>query len=121
MITHAMGVVAGLCDRVLVMYGGRIVEAAPVRDVFYDPQHPYTYGLLRVTPRLDAAITAELRTIPGQPPNLQQLPPGCAFHDRCVWRFERCGTEEPIVRPAGPGRRKACHLDRLDAALDRTA
>jgi len=86
MITHAMGVVAGLCDRVLVMYGGRIVEEAPVRDIFYDPQHPYTHGLLRATPRLDEAITAELRTIPGQPPDLQHLPPGCAFCERCLWR-----------------------------------
>jgi oligopeptide transport system ATP-binding protein len=121
MITHAMGVVAGLCDRVMVMYGGRIVEEAPVRDIFYDPQHPYTHGLLRSTPRLDEAITAELRTIPGQPPNLQHLPPGCAFHERCSWRFERCRTEEPAVRPAGGGRRKACHLERLDLGLDRTA
>jgi len=118
MITHAMGVVAGLCDRVLVMYGGRIVEEAPVRDIFYDPQHPYTHGLLRSTLRLDEAITAELRTIPGQPPNLQHLPPGCAFHERCLWHLERCGTEEPAVRPAGPGRRKACHLDHLDRGLD---
>ncbi len=119
MITHAMGVVAGLCDRVLVMYGGRIVEEAPVRDIFYDPQHPYTHGLLRSTRRLDEAITAELRTIPGQPPNLQHLPPGCAFHERCSWRFERCRTEEPAVRPAGPGRHKACHLERLAPGLDR--
>jgi len=121
MITHAMGVVAGLCDRVLVMYGGRIVEEAPVRDIFYDPQHPYTHGLLRSTPRLDEPITAELRTIPGQPPDLQHLPPGCAFHERCFWRFERCSTEEPAVRPAGAGRRKACHLERLAPGLDRTA
>ena len=122
MITHAMGVVAGLCDRVLVMYGGRIVEEAPVRDVFYDPQHPYTHGLLRSTPRLDEAIVTELRTIPGQSPDLQHLPPGCAFHERCFWRFERCSTEEPALRPAGrPGRRKACHLERLDAKLDRIA
>jgi oligopeptide transport system ATP-binding protein len=121
MITHAMGVVAGLCDRVLVMYGGRIVEEAPVRDIFYDPQHPYTHGLLRSTPRLDEPITAELRTIPGQPPNLQHLPPGCAFRERCFWRVERCRTEEPAVHPAGPGRRKACHLKRLDPGLDRIA
>jgi oligopeptide transport system ATP-binding protein len=121
MITHAMGVVAGLCDRVLVMYGGRIVEEAPVRDIFYDPQHPYTRGLLRSTPRLDEAITAELRTIPGQPPNLQHLPPGCAFHERCLWRFARCGIEEPAVRAVGPRRRKACHLERLAPELDRTA
>jgi oligopeptide transport system ATP-binding protein len=111
-------VVAGLCDRVLVMYGGRIVEEALVRDIFYDPQHPYTHGLLRSTPRLDEAITAELRTIPGQSPNLQHLPPGCAFNERCFWRFERCGTEEPAVRAAGPGRRKACHLDQFDRSLE---
>jgi oligopeptide transport system ATP-binding protein len=118
MITHAMGVVAGLCDRVLVMYGGRIVEEAPVRDIFYDPQHPYTQGLLRSTPRLDAPLTAELRTIPGQSPNLQHLPSGCAFHERCFWRFARCVVEEPAVRAAGPGRRKACHLDHFDSSLE---
>ena len=122
LITHALGVVAGLCDRVLVMYGGRIVEEAPVRDIFYNPQHPYTHGLLRSTPRLDEASTEELRTIPGQPPNLQRLPPGCAFNERCDWRMERCLAEEPAVRPAGDGRRKACHLDRLDLErLDPTA
>jgi oligopeptide transport system ATP-binding protein len=113
-ITHALGVVAGLCDRVLVMYGGRIVEEAPVRDIFYNPQHPYTHGLLRSTPRLDEASIDELRTIPGQPPNLQRLPPGCAFNERCTWRMERCLVEEPAVRAAGAGRRKACHLDHLD-------
>jgi oligopeptide transport system ATP-binding protein len=118
MITHALGVVAGLCDRVLVMYGGRIVEDAPVRDIFYDPQHPYTHGLLRSTPRLDERIGAELRTIPGQPPNLQRLPPGCAFHERCTWRFDRCLAEEPAVRTIGERRRKACHLERLDASVD---
>jgi oligopeptide transport system ATP-binding protein len=121
MITHALGVVAGLCDRVLVMYGGRIVEDAPVRDIFYNPQHPYTHGLLRSTPRLDEAGTAELRTIPGQPPNLQRLPPGCAFHERCAWRFDRCLVEEPPVRAIGEQRRKACHLERLETTVDQTA
>jgi len=114
LITHALGVVAGLCERVLVMYGGRIVEEAPVRDIFYHPQHPYTHGLLRSTPRLDEASPEELRTIPGQPPNLQRLPPGCAFNERCSWRMERCLVEEPPVREAGEDRRKACHLERLD-------
>jgi oligopeptide transport system ATP-binding protein len=113
LITHALGVVAGLCDRVLVMYGGRIVEEAPVRDIFYAPQHPYTQALLRATPRLDAG-GAELRSIPGQPPNLQRLPPGCVFADRCDWRMERCRVEAPALREIGPGRRKACHLDHLD-------
>ena len=115
LITHALGVVAGLCDRVLVMYGGRIVEDAPVRQIFYEPQHPYTQGLLRSTPRLDEAKAEELRTIPGQPPNLQRLPPGCAFSERCAWRMERCRIEEPALREIGIGRRKACHLERLDA------
>jgi oligopeptide transport system ATP-binding protein len=115
LITHALGVVAGLCDRVLVMYGGRIVEDAPLRQIFYEPQHPYTQGLLRSTPRLDEAKAEELRTIPGQPPNLQRLPPGCAFGDRCAWRMERCRIEEPALRENGIGRRKACHLERLDA------
>jgi oligopeptide transport system ATP-binding protein len=114
LITHALGVVAGLCDRVLVMYGGRIVEDAPVRQIFYEPQHPYTQGLLRSTPRLDEAKAEELRTIPGQPPNLQRLPPGCAFHERCAWLMERCRIEEPVLREIGIKRRKACHLERLD-------
>jgi oligopeptide transport system ATP-binding protein len=114
LITHALGVVAGLCDRVLVMYGGRIVEDAPVRQIFYEPQHPYTQGLLRSTPRLDEANVEELRTIPGQPPNLQRLPRGCAFAERCAWRMERCRIEEPALREIGGGRRKACHLERLD-------
>jgi oligopeptide transport system ATP-binding protein len=114
LITHALGVVAGLCDRVLVMYGGRIVEDAPVRQIFYEPRHPYTQGLLRSTPRLDEANVEELRTIPGQPPNLQRLPRGCAFGERCAWRMERCRIEEPALREIGGGRRKACHLERLD-------
>ena len=114
LITHALGVVAGLCDRVLVMYGGGIVEEAPVRDVFHAPQHPYTQALLRATPRLDAAGGAELRSIPGQPPNLQRLPGGCIFAERCNWRMERCLVETPALREIAPGRRKACHLDHLD-------
>jgi oligopeptide transport system ATP-binding protein len=114
LITHALGVVAGLCERVLVMYGGRIVEEAPVRDIFHAPQHPYTQALLRATPRLDAAGGAELRSIPGQPPNLQRLPPGCVFAERCAFRMERCLVEVPALREIGPGRRKACHLEYLE-------
>jgi oligopeptide transport system ATP-binding protein len=121
LITHAIGVVAGLCDRVLVMYGGRIVEDAPVRDIFYHPQHPYTHGLLRSTPRLDETNPGELRSIPGQPPNLQRLPPGCAFNPRCAWRMERCIVEEPALREIGNGRRKACHLESLPENVDPTA
>ena len=113
LITHDLGVVAGLCDRVLVMYAGRVVEAGPVRDIFYRPQHPYTAGLLRSMPRLDEQGVGRLQTIAGQPPNLQRLPPGCAFHDRCARRFEPCLSQRPPLRPIGEGRSKACHLERL--------
>jgi oligopeptide transport system ATP-binding protein len=113
LITHDLGVVAGLCERVLVMYAGRIVEDGPVEPIFADPQHPYTQGLLGSMPRLDQASAQELTTIRGQPPNLQALPAGCAFRDRCGFAFERCLSERPGLRPFAPSRRKACHLERL--------
>jgi oligopeptide transport system ATP-binding protein len=112
-ITHDLGVIARLCDRVLVMYAGRIVESGPARDIFKNPQHPYTAGLLSSMPRLDEQEATRLATIPGQPPNLQRLPPGCAFTDRCGYAFERCPIERPELRPVGPERMKACHLTRL--------
>jgi oligopeptide transport system ATP-binding protein len=112
-ITHDLGVIAGLCDHVLVMYAGRIVESGPVQDIFKNPQHPYTAGLLASMPRLDATDMTRLATIAGQPPNLQRLPPGCAFNDRCGYVMERCLVERPALREFAPGRRKACHLDRL--------
>jgi oligopeptide transport system ATP-binding protein len=112
LITHDLGVVAGLSERVMVMYAGRIVEEGPVEAIFEAPQHPYTLGLLRSTPRLEERIEA-LSTIPGQPPNLQALPQGCAFNDRCPFAFERCLAERPELRSFAPGREKACHLDRL--------
>jgi len=113
LITHDLGVVAGLCDRVMVMYGGRIVEEGAVRDIFYRPQHPYTAGLLRSTPRLDEARAELLQTIPGQPPNLQRLPSGCAFRNRCDRRMEVCAREVPRLRPGATGTVKACHLESL--------
>jgi len=112
-ITHDLGVIAGLCDYVLVMYAGRIVESGPVHDIFKNPQHPYTAGLLASMPRLDATDMTRLATIAGQPPNLQRLPPGCAFNDRCGYVMERCLVERPALHEFAPGRRKACHLDRL--------
>ncbi len=112
LITHDLGVVAGLADRVLVMYAGRIVERGPVQAIFDDPQHPYTLGLLRSMPRLDAAMTGELPAIAGQPPNLQALPAGCAFRERCGFAFERC-AERPDLRVFTAGREKACHVERL--------
>ncbi len=111
LITHDLGVVAGLSDRVMVMYAGRIVETGTVREIFYDPQHPYTKGLLNSMPRLDEKRAEALETIPGQPPNLQRLPPGCPFRPRCAHAFERCESELPQLRPVGPGRAKACHLE----------
>jgi oligopeptide transport system ATP-binding protein len=114
LITHDLGVVAGLSDRVMVMYAGRIVETGSVRDIFYDPQHPYTKGLLNSMPRLDEARAEALQTISGQPPNLQRLPPGCPFRPRCPYAFDRCESELPPLRPIGEaGRAKACHLERL--------
>ncbi|WP_119460450.1 oligopeptide/dipeptide ABC transporter ATP-binding protein [Rhodospirillaceae bacterium SYSU D60014] len=113
LITHDLGVIAGLCDRVLVMYAGRVVESGPVRDIFRDPQHPYTAGLLRSTPRLDEAAGARLSTIPGQPPNLQRLPPGCAFYERCAHREAICLDDRPELRRIGEERKKACHLPHL--------
>jgi oligopeptide transport system ATP-binding protein len=112
LITHDLGVVAGLCERVMVMYAGRIVEEGPIGPLFEDPRHPYTLGLLRSMPRLDDPGAAELTTIPGQPPNLQALPEGCAFRDRCAFAFARC-TARPRLLEFGPGRAKACHLEQL--------
>jgi oligopeptide transport system ATP-binding protein len=112
LVTHDLGVVAGVCQRVLVMYAGRIAEVAPVDRLFADPQHPYSQGLLHSMPRLDRP-DEDLTTIAGQPPNLQALPPGCPFADRCAYVFDRCRTERPALREIAPGRFKSCHLEHL--------
>jgi oligopeptide transport system ATP-binding protein len=113
LITHDLGVVAGLCDRLMVMYGGRVVEEGPIEATFEDPQHPYTQGLLRSMPRLDQGKAEQLAAIGGQPPDLQALPPGCSFHDRCAHAFDRCRRERPELRAFAQARLKACHLNRL--------
>ncbi len=113
LITHDLGVIARAADRVMVMYAGNIVEKGAVRDIFKDPQHPYTEGLLESMPRLDETEATRLQTIGGQPPNLQNLPSGCAFRDRCRYAFERCVTERPLLTEFSPGRSKACHLPHL--------
>lgn len=94
-ITHDLGVVAKMADRVGVMYAGRIVESGSVQDIFYHPQHPYTKGLLASMPRIDADRKAPLQPIPGTPPDLYAPPPGCAFALRCKYAMEVCGTIAP--------------------------
>jgi oligopeptide transport system ATP-binding protein len=113
LITHDLGVIARMADRVMVMYAGNIVEKGSVRDLFKDPQHPYTQGLLESMPRLDETEATRLMTIGGQPPNLQNLPSGCHFRDRCRYAFERCPVETPLLTPFAEGRSKACHLPSL--------
>ncbi|HVR67014.1 MAG TPA: oligopeptide/dipeptide ABC transporter ATP-binding protein [Verrucomicrobiae bacterium] len=108
LVTHDLGVVADLCDRVIVLYGGRIMEDGPIDDVFYDPKHPYTKGLLRSMPRLDEKTHGELPTIPGQPPILTQLAGGCPFEPRCALRQDYCKSEVPPLARSGL-RRLACH------------
>ncbi|MCQ4109638.1 ABC transporter ATP-binding protein [Aeromonas sp. JL9] len=108
MITHDLGVVAGICNKVLVMYAGRTMEYGKVDDIFYRPSHPYTEGLLRAIPRLDTEGEV-LPTIPGNPPNLLRLPTGCPFQERCHRVSEICGQQSPILIPFNDGRERACH------------
>jgi oligopeptide transport system ATP-binding protein len=108
-ITHDLGVVAELADRVVVMYGGRVVEEGDVHTVFARPAHPYTRGLLASRPRLDREAGA-LAAIPGTPPNPAALPPGCVFHPRCDRAEAICRTTVPAPRVFGPRRHAACHF-----------
>ncbi|AEY85802.1 peptide ABC transporter ATP-binding protein [Streptomyces hygroscopicus subsp. jinggangensis 5008] len=116
LITHDLGVVADVADRIAVMYAGRIVEQAPVRDIYKTPAHPYTRGLLESIPRLDAK-GRELYAIKGLPPNLMDIPPGCAFHPRCPMARDVCRTDEPPLYEVSEERGSACHFWRecLDA------
>ena len=108
LITHNLGVVARYADRVNVMYAGRIVEQGPARTIYARPQHPYTMGLLRSVPRLDAPRQAKLQPIDGQPPDLMHLPPGCAFAPRCPYVIARCQREVPSLRRVGAEHLAAC-------------
>src|SRR5690606_2677567 len=101
-ITHNLGVVARYADRVAVMYAARQIEAGQAADVFAQPHHPYTRGLLRAVPRLDQPRQEHLETIEGMPPDLLALPPGCRFAPRCGWRIEQCSQEPPRI-DAGNG------------------
>jgi oligopeptide/dipeptide ABC transporter ATP-binding protein len=108
MITHNMGVVAGLCTRVIVMYAGQIVEQGPVDQIFEKPQHPYTWSLLRSIPRVDALRHERLRSIEGIAPDLLHPPKGCRFHPRCPFRIEKCFTDEPTLKEVAPDDLAAC-------------
>jgi peptide/nickel transport system ATP-binding protein len=112
LITHDLGVVAETADEVAVMYAGQIVEQAPAGELFAAPQHPYTWGLLRSMPRIDAPAGAALEPIPGRPPSLADPPPGCRFHPRCPYVRERHRSVEPPLEPlaAMPAHRVACLL-----------
>ncbi len=110
LITHDLGVVAGVADRMMVMYGGRAVEKGSVDDLFYDPRHPYTLGLLHSTPHI-AKRAARLDPIQGLPPSLENLPKGCSFNPRCAFAFDRCLVERPPLADTGNGRQKACHYE----------
>lgn len=110
MITHDLGVVAGSCDKVLVMYAGRTMEYGSVDEIFYSPSHPYAEGLLKAIPRLDTEGEI-LPTIPGNPPNLLRLPPGCPYQERCHRVTDRCKREAPVLLPFADGRQRACFSD----------
>ena len=111
LITHDLGVVARYADRVMVMYGGRIVETAPARELYAKPRHPYTRGLMLAVPRLDDETERRLVPIDGQPPDLADLPPGCAFAPRCQHAMEKCRVERPALEPATAQHFKACFAD----------
>ena len=110
-ITHDLGVVAGIAHRVAVMYGGFIIEEASVNDLFANPSHPYTLGLLGSLPRVDEAEHGRLFSIDGQPPVLYQKPTSCPFAPRCKWAMEKCWKENPLLEPISNEHRVACWVD----------
>jgi oligopeptide/dipeptide ABC transporter ATP-binding protein len=117
LITHNLGVVAGTCQRVIVMYAGKVVESGSTRDVFAHPKHPYTWSLLRSIPRLDAQQHEPLRAIEGAPPSLIDPPAGCAFHPRCAFRVERCSRDTPALMPVGERQLAACWVTQAGTEL----
>jgi peptide/nickel transport system ATP-binding protein len=122
LITHDLGVVADIADRILVMYAGRIVEEGDKEQIFYDPQHPYTWGLLGSIARLDRPKVRRLTAIAGQPPSLINRPRGCSFRPRCPHAFDRCRLEDPaLTEKAGGGHLDACHLSVEDKRARRGA
>ena len=116
-VSHDLGALASLADRVAVMYAGRLVEQASARELYGAPLHPYTAGLLRSLPLLDRPLPERLPSIPGQPPDLAALPPGCAFAPRCPLRFERCAQRPDLRARASSAHLVACHCDAPAAAI----
>jgi oligopeptide/dipeptide ABC transporter ATP-binding protein len=118
MITHNLGVVARYADRVNVMYAGRIVERGTAREIYANPRHPYTLGLLRSVPRLDEPRKSRLDPISGQPPDLTRLPPGCSFAPRCAFVVDRCRVDRPDLATVAPEHTAACwESERLAAKV----
>ena len=115
LITHDLGIVADLCSRVIVMYGGKIVESGNVEDIYYHPQHPYTWGLLKSVPRLDASKRGKLVPIPGTPPDLLNPPKGCRFAPRCVHCMQVCTQQMPEYSVISDGHQVACWLQHPQA------
>jgi oligopeptide transport system ATP-binding protein len=110
-ITHDLGVVAGLCERVIVMYAGHIIEQARIKELYANPSHPYTLGLLGSIPRLDAVRKSKLTPIEGLPPDLIDAPPGCPFVPRCTYTQDICAQERPELRTVAPEHQIACWVD----------
>jgi oligopeptide/dipeptide ABC transporter ATP-binding protein len=122
LITHDLGVVADIADRIIVMYAGRIVEEGDKDQIFYDPQHPYTWGLLGSIARLDRPRPRRLTAIAGQPPSMINRPAGCSFRPRCPQAFDRCKVEDPLLTSkVGSGHLDACHLSVEDKRARRDA
>jgi oligopeptide/dipeptide ABC transporter ATP-binding protein len=120
-VTHDLGVVADIADRVIVMYSGRVVEQGTLDEIFYDPQHPYTWGLLGSITRMDREPPRRLPAIPGQPPSLARTPEGCHFRPRCPHAFDRC-SEVPALEsrlPESPEHKDRCWLDVADKRVKR--
>ena len=115
-ITHNLGVVARYADRVNIMYAGKVIERGEAHEIYSNPRHPYTVGLLRSVPRLDLPRRAKLDPIEGQPPDLINLPPGCAFRERCRWAIDKCATDTPELVETSDGHLSACfRADELGA------
>jgi oligopeptide transport system ATP-binding protein len=110
-ISHDLGVIAGLAERVLVMYAGRVVEEGSVLEIFRNPQHPYTIGLLNSLLRVDQHRGGALVPIPGNPPDLSRVHAGCPYVERCRYRIERCLVDPPGLEPVGTGHTAACWVD----------